>query len=192
MKFKFKPVKMIIEDSSYFKDVKYGVYCWKLSEKSKFNGFENDENNRIIYTGKANKYIADRFYANHLSYYANFSTLRRSIGAVLKEELSLKALPRLRNDGSVNSYTNFCFAENGEFKIDQWIVNNLEYGFIELDNSLDIDHKHFMNFEEKRAKKATKPCLNCSGGDDEFNIYYLKIRELRKVCADEARKYKIN
>tara|TARA_Y100001935_G_C17176794_1_gene443034 strand:- start:200 stop:778 length:579 start_codon:yes stop_codon:yes gene_type:complete len=192
MKFDFTTVKNIIEDSSYFKDVKYGLYCWRLSDKSKFNGFENDSNNRILYTGKANKYIADRFYSNHLSNYANFSTFRRSIGAVLKKELSLEAIPRLRKDRSVSSYTNFSFSKNGEFKIDQWIINNLEYGYIELKNNLDIQHKEFMISEEEKAKEITKPCLNCSNGDDKFNIYFSKIRDLRKVCADEARKYKIN
>ena len=53
MKFEFTPVKDIIEDSLYFKDVKYGLYCWKLSEETNFNGFENIENNRVIYVGKA-------------------------------------------------------------------------------------------------------------------------------------------
>ena len=49
----------------------------------KFNDFENNNNNRILYTGKADNYIADRFYNNHNNY-ANFSTFRRSIGSVLK------------------------------------------------------------------------------------------------------------
>tara|TARA_B100000073_G_scaffold298194_1_gene263611 strand:- start:1302 stop:1880 length:579 start_codon:yes stop_codon:yes gene_type:complete len=192
MKFEFKAVKDIIDDSFYFDDVKYGLYCWRLSDKSKFNDFENDNNNRILYTGKADNYIADRFYNNHLSNYANFSTFRRSIGSVLKKELSLEAIPRLRKDGSISSYTNFSFSKNGEFKIDQWIIDNLEYGFIELNNNLNIEHKEFMVSEEEKVKEITKPCLNCSNGDNRFNIYFSKIRDLRKICADEARKYKIN
>ena len=101
MKFEFTPVKDIIKDSLYFKDVKYGLYCWKLTEETNFNGFENNENDRCIYVGKAEEYIADRFYKNHLNLYNNFSTLRRAIGGVLKEELSLRALPKIDTKGNI-------------------------------------------------------------------------------------------
>ena len=211
MKFEFTPVKDIIEDSLYFKDVKYGLYCWKLSEETNFNGFENIENNRVIYVGKAEKYIADRFYDNHLNSIRNFSTFRRSIGAVLKNELSLVALPRIDSKGNImynakNVYSNYRFNEDGELKINQWMIDNLEYGFIELDSGVgDIikilekrkktdeekeakkEHKKYMIAKEKEAKKIIKPSLNCKD-DKSYNIYYSEIKRLRAICREEAEK----
>ena len=211
MKFEFTPVKDIIEDSSYFKDVKYGLYCWKLSEETNFNGFENIENNRVIYVGKAQKYIDDRFYNNHLNPIRNFSTFRRSIGAVLKDELSLIALPRIDSNGNImynakNVYSNYRFNEDGELKINQWMIDNLEFGFIELDSGVDDiikilekrkrtdeekeakkEHKKYMLAKEKEAKKIIKPCLNCKD-DKSYNIYYSEIKRLRAICREEAEK----
>ena len=212
MKFEFTPVKDIIEDSSYFEDVKYGLYCWKLTEETNFNGFENNENDRCIYVGKAEKYIVDRFYQNHLNLYKNFSTLRRSIGAVLKEELSLLALPKIDSKGNIiddkeKACRQYRFDEDGELKINQWMIDNLKYGFIELDSGVDDiikilnkskekrtheekkakkEHKDYMKAQEKEAKKIIRPSLNCQSGDKKFNDYYDKIRELRKVCRKEA------
>ena len=215
MKFEFTPVKDIIEDSLYFKDVKYGLYCWKLSEETNFNGFENIENNRVIYVGKAQKYIDDRFYNNHLNPIRNFSTFRRSIGAVLKDELSLIALPRIDSNGKImynakNVYSNYRFNEDGELKINQWMIDNLEYAFIELDSGVDDiikilnkskkkrtheeelnkqKHKDYMIAQEKEAKKIIRPSLNCQKGDKKFNDYYDKILELREVCRKEAKNH---
>ena len=230
MKFDFTPVKDIIEDSSYFEDVEYGLYCWKLLEGTNFNGIvkeyhpngvlksevtyklENNENDRVIYLGKANKYIHDRFYKNHLNPYNNFSTLRRAIGAVLKEELSLRALPKIDSKGNIiankkKACRQYRFDPVDELKINQWMINNLEYGFIELDSGVDDiikilnkskekrtqeeklnkqKHKDYMKDQEKEAKKIIRPSLNCQSGDKKFNDYYDKIGKLRKVCRKEA------
>jgi len=212
MMFKYTPVKDIIEDLSFFEDVKYGLYSWRLSEETNFNGFENSENDRVVYVGKAEKYIADRFYDNHLNLVRNFSTFRRSIGAVLKEELSLGALPKIDSKGNImynakNVYSNYRFNEDGELKINKWIIDNLEYGFIELDSGVDDiikilkknknkrtdeeesnkkKHRKYMKAQEKEAKKIIKPSLNCQSGDQHFNIYFKKIRDLRAICRDEA------
>ena len=185
MKFEFTPVKDIIEDSSYFEDVKYGLYCWKLSEETNFNGFENSENDIVIYVGKAEEYIADRFYDNHLNPIRNFSTLRRSIGAVLKEELSLSALPKIDSKGNIiadkkKACRQYRFDEDGELKINQWMINNLEFGFIELDSIIDIKDK------EDNCKEIIKPCLNCKN-DKSYNIYYSEIKKLRGYCRKEAK-----
>ena len=69
-----------------------------LSEETNFNGFENIENNIHICWYK--KYIDDRFYDNHLNPIRNFSTFKIK-GAVLKDELSLIALPRIDSNGNI-------------------------------------------------------------------------------------------
>tara|TARA_B100000965_G_scaffold355377_1_gene332687 strand:+ start:1421 stop:2071 length:651 start_codon:yes stop_codon:yes gene_type:complete len=214
MKFEFTHVKDIIEDSSYFEDVEYGLYCWRLLKGKQFNGLENDENDRVIYVGKANKYIHDRFYKNHLNPIRNFSTLRRAIGAVLKEELSLSALPKIDSKGNIiadkkKACRQYRFDEDGELKINQWMIDNLEYGFIELDSGVDDiikilnksrekrtdeekkdkkKHTKYMKAKEKEAKKIVKPSLNCQWGDEDFNIHFKKIKDLRKDCREEAGK----
>ena len=215
MMFEFKSIKEILEDSSYFNDVNYGLYCWRLLKGKQFNGFENDENDRVLYIGKANKYIKDRFFKNHLSPYNNFSTFRRAIGAVLKEELALSALPKINSKGIIiddkkKAIRQYRFDEDGELKINQWIIDNLEYGFIELDSGVDDiikilnksrkkrtdeeklnkkKHTDYMRAQENEEKKNIKPSLNCQSGDKDFNIHYEKIRKLRKVCANEAEDY---
>ena len=36
-----------------------------------------------------------------------------------------------------NVYSNYRFNEDGELKINQWMIDNLEYAFIELDSGVD-------------------------------------------------------
>ena len=96
--------------------------------------------------------------------------------------------------------------EDGELKINQWMIDNLEFGFIELDSGVDDiikilekrkrtdkekeakkEHKKYMLAKEKEAKKIIKPCLNCKD-DKSYNIYYSEIKRLRAICRVEAEK----
>lgn len=182
-----------------------GIYFFKLRKNSTFECFENDSNDRILYIGKHETSIRSRLFDNHLndgsrmSKY-NFSTFRRSVGAVLKNKLDLNSSPRIsKKTGKINSYSIYSFSKlkkigdkdncylynfknfDDELKLNEWIISNLEFAFltkaVEQTNLRDIEFK---------IRNLLKPCLNCDF-DDHYNIYRDKIKILRKVCNSEAR-----
>jgi len=179
-----------------------GVYFFKLSKNSKFESFENDKNDRILYIGKHENSIRDRLFENHLDIYKNFSTFRRSVGAVLKNKLDLNSAPRIsKKTGKINSYSIYSFAElkkigerdklylydfdnfDHEIKLNEWITSNLEFTFLTI-NELPIEDD-LINIE-REIRNLFKPCLNCNF-DDDYNIYRDKIKRMRKICSNEAR-----
>tara|TARA_B100000965_G_scaffold396603_1_gene411784 strand:- start:2643 stop:3299 length:657 start_codon:yes stop_codon:yes gene_type:complete len=184
-----------------------GIYFFKLSKNSKFESFENDRNDRILYIGKHEKSIRTRLFENHLndgskmSKY-NFSTFRRSVGAILKNKLDLNSSPRIsRETGKINSYSIYSFSKlkkigekdkfylydfenfDCETKLNEWITSNLEFSFLTKDElSIQNDLKDI----EFKIRNLFKPCLNCNF-DDDYNIYRDEIKRMRKVCNNEAR-----
>tara|TARA_Y100001980_G_C14515632_1_gene290965 strand:- start:42 stop:674 length:633 start_codon:yes stop_codon:yes gene_type:complete len=174
-----------------------GIYFFRLQKNSSFNSFENEENERMIYIGKSEESLSKRLFDNHLSISRNFSTFRRSVGAVLKDQLGLNASPRIsKKNGVINSYNKYSFAKlkkigtndksfiiydidnyDDENKLNDWIYNNLEYSYFTFINPEDI---------ETRIKNFFKPILNCNH-DDNYNIYRDNIKYLRKICRDECK-----
>jgi hypothetical protein len=53
-----------------------------------------------------------------------FSTLRRSLGAILKAELRLVAIPRSAGASPTNA-RNYRFEEDGENRLSDWMRSNL-------------------------------------------------------------------
>jgi len=54
-----------------------------------------------------------------------FSTLRRSVDALLKDELQSTAIPR-GTGSSKSNYQNYRFTDAGEEKLTTWMESNLE------------------------------------------------------------------
>jgi hypothetical protein len=105
---------------------------------------------------------------------SSFSTLRRSLGAILKEQLSLRAVPRgfIRSNEELSEYH---FAAPGEENLSRWMERNLEYSYQELDDDIQgtldalIGHYH--------------PPLNLAKWNNPLKT---KLMRLRKACKDEA------
>ena len=103
------------------------------------------------------------------------STLRRTLGALLKQEMGLRANARGRGRDP-KDFTNYRFDENGEQKLTEWMKANLQIGF-----SIVIDD---INEIEKRLVRYCEPVLNLTLW---ANPQAGKIKALRKTCANEAR-----
>ncbi len=127
----------------------------------------------LLYIGKAPSGLDVR---NHfLHTHSGFSTLRRSLGALLKAKLSLQAIPRGPGASQTN-ITNYRFTNEGEQRLTAWMERRLAYNHVRVEN--DIGHI------EKRLIAELGPPLNLTNWP---NPQAPHLKALRGVCADEAR-----
>ncbi len=151
-----------------------GIYLIFHKNIQEIIGEDSNEYN-IVYVGKT-KNFSQREYETHFnSGGSGFSTLRRTIGAVLKEEFKLKAIPRSAGDSETN-WRNYKFNFDGEEKITKWMKENLLISVLET-NDIDSVETKFIEF--------VKPIFNLTGWN---NPYAKDIKAKRKICAEEAKK----
>jgi hypothetical protein len=105
------------------------------------------------------------------------SSPRRSLGALLKKQLNLHAVPR--SDGDC---TNYRFSAESEAALTAWMRHNLTMSHIPL----DIDKARISLYEKQLIAKF-KPPLNLSGFPANDARHQLK--KLRELCREEARAY---
>lgn len=148
----------------------YGVF---LKAPEDLKGFSKNPDG-LIYI-KWSPDLSKRVCEHHFnSEKTRTSTLRKSIGAILKEEFGLTAIPRSSGPSKTN-VTNYKFLPEGEGKLTNWMTDNLEIGICSLGDYESI---------KKELISLLMPPLNLTGWD---NPYQREIRALRKKCADEAR-----
>ncbi len=102
-----------------------------------------------------------------------FSTLRRSLGAILKDSLRLTAVPRGLGAAKSN-VTNYRFTDSGEQRLSEWMAANLDLAAL-----ADSKPKAL----EKQLIRHCEPPLCLRGWP---NPQAQKIRHLRHLCRDEA------
>ncbi|MGF6408896.1 GIY-YIG nuclease family protein [Paraburkholderia sp. MM5482-R1] len=130
--------------------------------------------NGLVYIGKSSN-LAQREFDTHLnSDNTGFSTVRRSIGAILKQQLKLT--PRPRGRGASNTdFTNYRFDREGENELTDWMRGNLKIS-VHADTDYAVVERDLIN--------GLQPILNLTGWP---NPNRREIKALRKACADEAR-----
>lgn len=118
---------------------------------------------------------------NHLKHtHSGFSTFRRSLGAILKEELCLRALPR--SSGSSKSNVRcYRFDEKGEAALTEWMHSNLLVAQAEVDAGVAAC--------EHKIISTLRPPLNLKGWPNPQapHIKALRlecVREAERACAD--------
>lgn len=117
--------------------------------------------------------LAARSHFSHA--HSGFSTLRRSLGAVLKETLSLIAEPRAPGP-SASNLRNFRFDEAGEQRLTGWMKAHLLYVHLPVrEHPRSIESDMILGLE---------PPLNLTGWKNPQAAW---IRNLRAQCAEEAR-----
>ena len=152
---------------------KCGVYGAFLKAPEDLKGFSKNTDG-LIYIGSSSD-LREREFEHHLnSENTGFSTLRRSIGAIFKEDFGLKAIPRSSGPSKTN-VRNYKFLPEGEEKLTNWMTDNLGVGICPLGNYESI---------EKCLISFLMPSLNLTGWDSP---YRKEIKALRKKCVDEAR-----
>ena len=114
---------------------------------------------------------------NHFKHQqSGFSTLRRSLGALLKSELQLQALPRASGT-LVSNTTNYRFQEEGEQRLTRWMTQHLTYGCVPLDQDVGV--------VERALIREFEPPLNLTGWPNPFRQ---TLMVLRTVCRNEAQR----
>ena len=134
--------------------------------------------NDIIYIGKTNTSAKRRVLKTHFkSGRTGSSTLRRSLGAILRNELALKPIPRSLVEGRVRDYKFIIESEN---KLTEWMINNLTVSFYDFEGG-----KRLLRELESDIISILKPILNIDG--NAINQNRSLIKELRAKCRELAK-----
>jgi hypothetical protein len=152
---------------------KPGVYAIYIRGKTLFP--LQVPQNGLIYFGSSNNLSAREFDVHFNSGQTGFSTLRRSLGAILKNELHLTAIPRGK-ENSASNYTQYRFEQDGEERLTAWMKDNLEVGVRPVDEDFEA--------AEKILISELRPILCLKGWPNPLKKL---IKDMRKTCANEAR-----
>lgn len=168
-----------IENFSLFPGI-YGVFFWG-STFPLGSARKAVENRSLIYVGKTESSQVERDLHQHFaSGETGRSTLRRSIGAILRRELGLLPEPRNGREKSDRKYRNYKFEAGGENRLTEWMRTNLGLSFFEYDEP-PIEIKRL----ERQIIAAASPILNLT--NNRTNLWRSEIRRLRDECVDLAR-----
>jgi hypothetical protein len=139
------------------------------------------QKDEIIYIGKTESSQSGRDEKTHFaSGKTGSSTIRRSLGALLKDELSLIPIPRNDKDFDAGRKSFFSFDEPSEDKLTKWMKGHLGLSFYEYDQSpAEID------ILETKLIAEAQPLLNIDPKNPD-NPFAQIIKTARKACADEA------
>jgi len=108
------------------------------------------------------------------------STLRRSLGAILRDKLDRPLTPLPRNYGrSQKDFSNYIFDEDAEKVLTAWMKQHLTMSFVNIDAD-----KRTVRTQETTLIKELEPPLNLTDWD---NPQARIIKALRSQCADLAR-----
>jgi len=154
-----------------------GVYAIFLNQGIKLpHGIVQGEQG-CIYVGKAESGIRKRILQEHLKTgNSGRSAFRRRLGAVLKDELKLTAIPRDEKFGKKHRL--FKFEEAGEVALSKWITENVSFGWCIINEEREIKQS------EKNLAFRLKPCL--PDEPDWGNPYKTKIESLYASCVSEG------
>lgn len=128
-----------------------------------------------VYVGVSSNLAEREFNTHFVAGQTGFSTLRRSVGAILKNELSLRARPRGTGTSKTN-FTNYRFDDTGEQRLSAWMHEHLR---VAIESVAQPD-----TLERELIALACPP-LNLKGWP---NPEAVTIKALRIACADEARR----
>ena len=163
----------------YINDIP-GVYAIALNSND--FPFFNDPSiveGTILYVGKSESSIKKRVYKSHFSNgKTGSSTLRRSLGAILKDDLELEPVPRSMREKKFRDYK---FIHDGEVRLTNWMVDNLSISFYDYTKG-----KKRLNMIETEIIKSLVPILNLKK-NISLNPHLSELEELRAKCKDIAR-----
>jgi hypothetical protein len=94
-----------------------GVYAFFLTSSTTFCGIRLHASG-LLYVGMTESSLDVRNHFTHER--SGFSSLRRTLGAVLKQQLGLQAIPRGPGCSKTN-IDNYRFSDSGERKLSKWM-----------------------------------------------------------------------
>lgn len=136
--------------------------------------FESEE---LIYIGKTESSQQKRDANTHFkSGKTGSSTVRRSIGAILIQELNLKPVPRNQSDFKKGRTSAYKFDDASEERLTEWIRKHISMTFFEFQGI-----KEELNSLETAIISKLVPPLNIS--KNPGNPFKTDLQKLRKNCA---------
>lgn len=141
---------------------------------------------KIIYIGKTLSSQEKRDEKTHFkSGGTKNSTLRRSLGAILREKLQLIPIPRSYTEKTEKRFTNYCFDERGEKLLTEWMRDNLSLSFWEFEGSVNE-----IEAIETDIIQQLIPILNLKNNNK--NLWKEEIKALRKTCSELAKQHRVS
>ena len=128
--------------------------------------------NGLLYLGMTDDGLDARNHFHHA--HSGFSTFRRSLGALLKHELSLRPIPRAPGKSRSN-VINYRFSDDEERALSEWMQEHLLIA--QLPFSGDV------RTLEQDAIRLLEPPLNLTGWS---NPQRAMLKSLRAECAKQA------
>ncbi len=142
---------------------------------------KNVRSGDVIYIGKTEDSQSSRDKKTHFqSGKSGSSTVRRTLGALLREQLKLEPIPRSDTEKSDKRFVNYAFTPEGEERLTTWMETNLSLSFWEYDGSVSGLRKI-----ETEIILSVRPILNLT--KNKLNSFKGEIISLRKTCANIAR-----
>jgi hypothetical protein len=161
---------------------KQGIYAFYIDQTNDLGKF--GINGQLIYVGLAEKSLNSRDTGTHLmSGQTGWSSLRRSIGAILKMKLNLIAIKRDKNPSKLRA-DKYKFDEQGEIKLTDWMIKNLKIGYWTADTPLSLDK---LRDEEEKVILHLKPTLDLDKRTKRFNPLAGELDSLREICRNEVK-----
>lgn len=115
-----------------------GIYSFILKENSNLKEF--GVSGQILYVGIAKDSLKKRDLGSHFNNMGTGrSTLRRSLGAILKKDLGLTAFSR-NGKKSKREITNYTFHDTGDAALTEWMLQNLNVGYWKMSNHFPIQN----------------------------------------------------
>lgn len=171
--------KPISEHSAYSEFP--GIYTFLLNDKSSLKEF--GQPNGVLYVGIAKDSLADRDLGDHFnSNSTGRSTLRRSLGAILKDNFNLKVFSR-NGTCKKREILNFVFNISGDKQLTDWMNKNLIIGYWEDKHKIPYNQLRDL---EKHVIKALKPTLDLDKRTRKYNPFADRLDSLREICRVEA------
>jgi N-carbamoylputrescine amidase len=126
-------------------------------------------NSGLLYVGMTSSSIGKRNPVFHE--HASSHTLRRSLGAILKQELNLQAIPR--GDGNTKEYR---FEDSGEERLTAWMKKHLAYSYVINEGNTKKTETHLID--------SLCPPLNLD--KNPRNGFAPMLKKAREKCRGEA------
>ncbi|MCW5874604.1 MAG: hypothetical protein KIS88_08170 [Anaerolineales bacterium] len=157
-----------------------GLYAFGLVGNPFSNSqFSSLGESSFLYLGKSQKNLHDRVMGKHLnSKRTGSSTLRRTLGALLLEELALTPLPRSTTEKTQRRFESYKFADEGEERLTYWMKKNLQVTFW-----VAPPQYLFLKDLEAAVIKLSRPGLNL----EATNPIRAELNLRRKHCCELAK-----
>jgi len=160
-----------------------GIYGFVLADKSTLGQF--GQGGQLLYVGISKDSLHSRDFNQHFKAgQSGRSTLRRSLGAALKDKLRLKAIPR-GGASDTKRFDNYKFTADSEERLTAWMLQNLKIGYWVFTDTMDYK---LLRQHEDAVIRELRPTLDLDPRTKKLNPLADALTALRQVCKDEAKR----